>query len=128
YEVVDAYSRPVRLGEGVALNGALCGDAIERTLEALGVCATKIERPRVTRARHIATEDCRRACNGEDFLALVKARTGLCFEVIPASEEARLAVASCENLIDPDIPHALLIDIGGGSTEVSWLRIGRKSG
>jgi exopolyphosphatase/guanosine-5'-triphosphate,3'-diphosphate pyrophosphatase len=124
FEVVDAYSRPVRLGEGVALNGALCGDAIDRTLEALDVCAAKIGRHRVTRARHIATEACRRACNGEDFLALVKARTGLCFEVIRPQEEARLALASCENLLDPEIPYALLVDIGGGSTEVSWVRIG----
>jgi exopolyphosphatase/guanosine-5'-triphosphate,3'-diphosphate pyrophosphatase len=127
FDVVDAYSRPVRLGEGVALSGTLCGDAIDRTLDALNVCASKIERNGVTRARHIATEACRRACNGEDFLSLVKERTGLCFEVIPPSEEARLAVASCENLIDPDVPYALLIDIGGGSTEVSWLRIGRKA-
>jgi hypothetical protein len=60
YEVIDAYSRPVRLGEGVALNGTLCGDAIERTVQALSICAAKIERGRVTRARHIATEACRR--------------------------------------------------------------------
>jgi len=125
FEVVDAYSRPVRLGEGVALNGTLCGDAIDRTLEALDVCAAKIGRHRVTRARHIATEACRRACNGEDFLALVKARTGLCFEVIPPSEEARLALASCENLLDPAVPYGLLVDIGGGSTEVCWLRVVR---
>ena len=125
FDVIDAYSRPVRLGEGVALSGTLCGDAIDRTLEALDVCAAKIERHHVTRARHIATEACRRACNGEDFLGLVKARTGLCFEVIPPAEEARLALASCENLLDPEIPYGLLIDIGGGSTEVSWLRIGR---
>ena len=64
YEVIDAYSRPVRLGEGVALNGSLCGEAIERTLHALVVCASKIERHKVSRARHIATEACRRACNG----------------------------------------------------------------
>jgi exopolyphosphatase/guanosine-5'-triphosphate,3'-diphosphate pyrophosphatase len=126
FEVIDAYSRPVRLGEGVALNGTLCGDAIERTLGALDVCASKIQRARVTRARHIATEACRRACNGEDFLALVRARTGLCFEVIPPSEEARLAIAGCESLLDPEIPLGLLIDIGGGSTEVSWLRVGRR--
>ena len=56
YEVIDAYSRPVRLGEGVALNGALCGEAIERTLAALGVCASKIERPKVSRARHIRAQ------------------------------------------------------------------------
>src|SRR6185312_9607249 len=125
FDVIDAYSRPVRLGEGMALNGALCGDAIDRTLGALDVCAAKIGRHRVTRARHIATEACRRACNGEDFLALVKARTGLCFEVIPPSEEARLALASCENLLDPAVPYGLLVDIGGGSTEVCWLRVVR---
>jgi exopolyphosphatase/guanosine-5'-triphosphate,3'-diphosphate pyrophosphatase len=127
FDVIDAYSRPVRLGEGVVLNGALCGDAIERTLDALDVCAAKINRHRVTRARHIATEACRRACNGEDFLSMVKARTGLCFDVIAPEEEARLALASCENLLDPGIPYALLIDIGGGSTEVSWIRIGRRA-
>ena len=123
FEVIDAYSRPVRLGEGVALNGALCGDAIERTLNALGVCASKIERNAVTRARHIATEACRRACNGGDFLGMVKQRTGLAFEVIPPAEEARLALASCENLLDPAVPFGLLVDIGGGSTEVSWIRV-----
>ena len=126
FEVIDAYSRPVRLGEGVALNGTLCGDAIERTLHALGVCAAKIERNKVTRARHIATEACRRACNGEDFLDLVKERTGLSFEVIAPSEEARLALASCENLLDPEVPFGLLVDIGGGSTEVSWVRVKRR--
>ena len=127
FDVIDAYSRPVRLGEGVALNGTLCGDAIDRTLGALDVCAAKIERHRVTRARHIATEACRRACNGGDFLAWVKQRTGLCFEVIPPVEEARLALASCENLLDPEIPYALLVDIGGGSTEVSWVRLSRRA-
>src|SRR5262245_8916026 len=128
YEVIDAYSRPVRLGEGVALNGTLCGDAIERTLTALSVCAGKIERNRVTRARHIATEACRRACNGRDFLAMVREHTGLYFEVIPPAEEARLALASCENLLDPATPFGLLIDIGGGSTEVSWIRVFPRDG
>lgn len=123
YEVIDSYSRPVRLGEGVALNGTLCPNAIERTLHALGVCAAKIERNGVTLARHIATEACRRACNGEDFLAKVKAHTGLRFEVIPPAEEARLALAGCENLLDPQVPFCLLVDVGGGSTEVSWVKV-----
>src|ERR1700743_247460 len=123
FDVIDAYSRPVRLGEGIALNGTLCSEAIDRTLGALDVCASKIRRNGVTRPPTIATEACRRACNGEDFLAKVKARTGLCFEVIPPAEEARLALASCENLLDPSMPYALLIDIGGGSTEVCWIRL-----
>ena len=128
FEVIDAYSRPVRLGEGVALSGVLCGDAIERTLSALDICAAKIGRNRVTRARHIATEACRRACNGDDFLVAVEQRTGLRFDIIPPSEEARLALASCEDLLDPEIPYGLLIDIGGGSTEVSWIRVARRDG
>jgi exopolyphosphatase/guanosine-5'-triphosphate,3'-diphosphate pyrophosphatase len=115
FEVVDAYSRPVRLGEGVALSGTLCGEAIDRTMGALEICAAKIARNRVTRARHIATEACRRACNGENFLGAVKARTGLSFEVIAPAEEARLALASCEDLLDPEIPYGLLVDVGGGS-------------
>ncbi len=78
--VIDTYSRPVRLGEGVALSGSLCGETIERTLHALGVCASKIERNPVRRARRIATEACRRACNGEDFLGIVRERTGLGFD------------------------------------------------
>jgi exopolyphosphatase/guanosine-5'-triphosphate,3'-diphosphate pyrophosphatase len=82
----------------------------------------------VTRARHIATEACRRACNGEDFLDMVKARTGLSFDLIQPAEEARLALSSCENLLDPEIPFGLLIDIGGGSTEVSWIRVKPRDG
>jgi exopolyphosphatase/guanosine-5'-triphosphate,3'-diphosphate pyrophosphatase len=128
FHVIDSYSRPVRLGEGVALNGTLCGEAIDRTLEALDVCAAKIARHRVSRARYIATEACRRACNGQDFLATVRSRTGLAFEVISPVEEARLGLASCENLLDPDIPFALVIDIGGGSTEVSWIRVHSSTG
>ncbi|MBM3645368.1 MAG: Ppx/GppA family phosphatase [Alphaproteobacteria bacterium] len=123
FDVIDTYSRPVRLGEGVAATGTLCGEAIDRTLAALEACANRIARHRVTRARHIATEACRRACNGEDFLALVRQRTGLDFEVIPPAEEARLALASCEGLLDPARPRALLVDIGGGSTEIAWVAV-----
>jgi exopolyphosphatase/guanosine-5'-triphosphate,3'-diphosphate pyrophosphatase len=47
----------------------------------------------------------------------VKARTGLCFKVIPAAEEARLALPNWENLLDPEIPYGLGMDVGGGSTE-----------
>ena len=91
---------------------------IERTLEALEACAGKIRKAGVTRQRHIATEACRRAINGADFLARVRERTGLVFQIIPPREEARLALASCEALIDRRATHVLLVDIGGGSTQV----------
>ncbi|HKU98869.1 MAG TPA: exopolyphosphatase, partial [Vineibacter sp.] len=120
FDVLDSYSRPVRLGEGVAAQQVLCSGAIERTLEALDACANKIQKAGVTRSRHIATEACRRALNSADFLARVQQRTGLAFQIISPHEEARLALASCESLIDRGATHVLLVDIGGGSTEIVW--------
>jgi exopolyphosphatase/guanosine-5'-triphosphate,3'-diphosphate pyrophosphatase len=121
FDVLDSYSRPVRLGEGIAVQQVLCAGAIDRTLEALDACAAKIRKACVTRSRHIATEACRRATNGADFLTMVQARTGLAFQIITAREEARLALSSCESLVDPRSTHVLLVDIGGGSTEVVWV-------
>jgi exopolyphosphatase/guanosine-5'-triphosphate,3'-diphosphate pyrophosphatase len=121
FDVLDSYSRPVRLGEGVAAQRVLCSGAIDRTLEALDACAAKIRKAGVTRSRHIATEACRRAVNGADFLAVVRERTGLGLQIISPREEARLALASCEALVDQRSTHVLLVDIGGGSTEVVWV-------
>lgn len=123
FDVVDAFSRPVRLGEGVGDRELLCSQAIDRTLDALEICAAKIQRAGVTRSRHIATEACRRAANGGDFLSAVEERVGLKLEIISAAEEARLALASCQSLVDPARPYALLVDIGGGSTEVVWVMV-----
>jgi exopolyphosphatase / guanosine-5'-triphosphate,3'-diphosphate pyrophosphatase len=128
FKVIDAFSRIVRLGEG--LGDAMPGEvpvlseaAVERTLEALKVCAQKMRRRGVSYARNVATEACRRAANGANFLARVESETGLAFEVISPDEEARLAMTGCLSLLDPELPHALLFDIGGGSTELSWLKI-----
>jgi exopolyphosphatase/guanosine-5'-triphosphate,3'-diphosphate pyrophosphatase len=126
FDVLDSYSRPVRLGEGIAAQQMLCSDAIDRTLEALEACAAKIRKAGVTRSRHIATEACRRAANGADFLAQVRDRTGLDFQIIAPDEEARLALASCEALVDHAAEHVLLVDIGGGSTEVVWVASRRR--
>ena len=123
FDVIDAFSRPVRLGEKVADQGRLCGDAIERTMDALSICAAKIDRARVTRSRYIATEACRRADNGGWFLDAVRERTGLDIECVSPGEEARLALASCHSLVDPSLPRVLLVDIGGGSTEVVWVEV-----
>jgi len=121
FQVVDSFSRIVRLGEGVAGSGWLSERAIARTIAALRVCARIIERHDVDRMRCVATEACRRARNGVEFLARVKRVTGLAFEVLPHEEEARLALLGCLPLIDPDAEHVLLVDIGGGSTELLWL-------
>ena len=128
FRVVDAFSRIVRLGEGLAASGELSAPAMARTIEALKVCAGKIRRRGVTQLRAVATEACRRAANCEDFLAAVKRATGIELEIISQNEEAALAICGCAPLVDPDIPDILLFDIGGGSTEICWLKVGPPSG
>jgi len=121
FRVVDSFSRIVRLGEGLAANGALGEAACARALAALKVCAAKIAARKPRRARGVATEACRRAGNSGDFLGRVAAETGLAFETISAAEEARLTLRGCAPLLDPRHPFALVFDIGGGSTELMWV-------
>jgi exopolyphosphatase/guanosine-5'-triphosphate,3'-diphosphate pyrophosphatase len=121
FRVIDAFSRIVRLGEGVTASGRLSEEAMERTVAALRICASKMRRRKVTRARNVATEACRRAENGLEFLDRVRAETGLHLDVISSGEEARLAVAGCASLVTPEAAKALVFDIGGGSTELMWL-------
>ncbi len=124
FRIVDAFSKSVKLGKELERTGALSQAAIGRTLGALQVCATKLRRHGVKRFRLVATEACRRASNGDDFLKQVTRQTGLKLELIDPAEEARLAVVSCAPLVDPAASQVLVIDIGGGSTELVWLDIG----
>lgn len=118
FAVVDAFSRIVRLGEGLAGTGRLSDTAIERTIAALRVCADKLKRRNVALARSVATEACRRAVNGEDFIARAYDETGIHLDIISAEEEARLAVLGCHALLEPGDGPAIVFDIGGGSTEL----------
>ena len=101
FRVVDAFSRIVRLGEGLAASGRLSSAAMDRTLEALKICAGKIRRRGVTELRAVATEACRRAANCEDFLDKVRRETGIELEIISQNEEAKLAICGCAPLIPP---------------------------
>ena len=122
FRVCDGFSRLVRLGEGVGASGVLSEAAMARTVEALGICARKMSQRGVTRARAIATEACRRAANRDVFLARVADETGITLDIISSWEEARLALVGCLPLLDADALRALVVDIGGGSTELVWLR------
>jgi exopolyphosphatase/guanosine-5'-triphosphate,3'-diphosphate pyrophosphatase len=122
FRVVDAFSRIVRLGEGMSRDGHLTEDAMQRALAALKICADKLRRHRIIHQRAVATEACRSALNGDAFRARVQAETGIRLQVISQGEEAQLALVGCAPLLDPDIPNALVFDIGGGSTEIIWLR------
>jgi exopolyphosphatase/guanosine-5'-triphosphate,3'-diphosphate pyrophosphatase len=127
FRVIDAFSRIVRLGEGLFTSGQLSEAAMERTLAALAICANKMRRRRVTRLRAVATEACRRAGNCAEFLERVRRETGIELEIISSSEEAGLALAGCSPLLDRRVPQALIFDIGGGSTQVSWLEVAGES-
>ncbi|KEQ53053.1 Ppx/GppA phosphatase family protein [Sphingobium chlorophenolicum] len=116
--VIDAFSRIVRLGEGLAASGRISDAAIERAISALSVCADKLRRRHVTLARSVATEACRRASNGAEFIQRVYRETGIALDIISAQEEARLAVLGCHALLEPGDGPALIFDIGGGSTEL----------
>ncbi len=121
FHVKDAFSRIVRLGEGLGKTGALNTSAMDRTIEALRVCSNKLMWHKVKKHRLIATEACRMASNGAEFIARVSSETGLELEIIDRETEARLAATGAEPLIDSDAQSALVFDIGGGSTEVMWV-------
>jgi len=118
FVIVDAFSRIVRLGEGLATSGRLSDLAMDRAVSALRICADKLRRRHVHICRSVATEACRRATNGVEFVERVQRETGIMIDIIPAEEEARLAVMGCHVLLEDGDGPALIFDIGGGSTEL----------
>ncbi len=127
FRVVDAFSRIIRLGEGVSASGRISDAAIERALAALAICRNKMRNKGVTRARLIATEACRAAANGEEFRTLVADELGIALEVIGRETEATLAATGCTPLIDPQANGVVLFDIGGGSSELVRLERSQKT-
>ena len=126
FVVLDAFSRIIRLGEGVSASGRLSDASIDRAIDALGICASKLARHDVRRMRLVATQACRMAENGRYFVERVERDLGLTLEVLTPESEARLAVAGCVPLIDPDCDLAMVFDIGGGSSELIWLDLTRR--
>ena len=121
FQVLDSFSKTVHLGAGLEASGRLSRASMGRTMQALRICQKKIETHGVGRVRLVATEACRRARNARDFLRQVRRETGLHVEIIPPEEEARLAVISCAPLVNPSTEQLLVVDIGGGSTELVWV-------
>lgn len=121
FRVVDAFSRIVRLGEGLEASGRLSDAAMARSIDALRICAAKMRAGGIVASRLVATEACRRASNCDPFIRRVANETGLQLEIISAAEEARLASAGCVPLLDLATDRALIFDIGGGSTELTFL-------
>lgn len=128
FRVVEAYSSLVRLGEGLQRTGRLSPVAMDRTVGALSICVEKLRRRGVNRLRAVTTEACRRADNGQAFTRRVAEETGLTLEIISEREEVGLAADGCASLIDHRVPHALILDIGGGSTEISCVAVDGQGG
>jgi exopolyphosphatase/guanosine-5'-triphosphate,3'-diphosphate pyrophosphatase len=121
FQVLDSFSKAVQLGHGLEASGRLSRSAMTRTIQALRICQKKIEKHGVRQMRLVATEACRRARNARDFIRQVRRETGLVLEIIAPEEEARLAVISCAPLVSRRTEQLLVVDIGGGSTELVWI-------
>ncbi len=121
FTVVDSFSKSVQLGAGLEKTGRLSRSSIYRTIQALRVCQQKLKRHNVRRMRLVATEACRRALNGPEFMKRVHRETGLKLEIISPQQEAQLAVVSCAPLVSRNTEQLLVVDIGGGSTELVWI-------
>ncbi|MGB0798144.1 MAG: hypothetical protein ACPGRD_02335, partial [Planktomarina sp.] len=125
FTVVDSFSKSVQLGAGLEKTGRLSRASMNRTLQALRICSQKLKRYGVPNMRLVATEACRRAENGSYLMRQVRKETGLKLEIIKAEEEAQLAVVSCAPLVDQQTEQLLVVDIGGGSTELVWIDLSK---
>lgn len=126
FRVVDAFSRIVRLGEGLGTTGKLGDNAMDRAVEALKICQGKLQNRSIRKARLIATEACRSAENGVAFLERVKTEAGLDLEIVDRQTEARLAVSGCGTLVDRGTDAVVLFDIGGGSSEIALIDLTKR--
>ncbi|MEH6522039.1 Ppx/GppA phosphatase family protein [Sulfitobacter sp.] len=125
FHVVDSFSKSVQLGAGLEKTGRLSRGSMARTVQALRICQQKLRRNKVKRMRLVATEACRRALNGDEFMRRVTRETGLKLDIIAPEQEAQLAVISCAPLVSPKTENLLVVDIGGGSTELVWIDISK---
>ncbi len=125
FHVVDSFAKSVQLGAGLESSGRLSRASMARTIHALRICQQKLQKHKVSHMRLVATEACRRAHNAAEFISLVRRETGLQLEIIKPEEEARLAVISCAPLVSTKTEQLMVVDIGGGSTELVWIDLTR---
>ncbi len=123
WKIIDSFAKIVRLGEGLHKDDLLSEEAIDRAIEALRICKKKIDLSHVSRMRAVATEACRRATNGHELITRAKTELDLDIDIVTAAEEARLALTGCAGVLNAKIPYAVVFDIGGGSTEIIFLKI-----
>lgn len=125
YREIESDRRITRLGQDLDRAGVLSRDARERSIEALAGFSARIKQHAARQVAAVGTSALRKASNSQEFIAEVKQRTGLEIRVIPGEDEARLtllgvsrALRSMSSGETSPLSSALVIDIGGGSTEV----------
>ena len=115
---VDRRLHLTRLGQGVDATGSFHPEALRRTLEAMADFGAQLDRLGVRHRRVVATSAARDAANSAAFFEGVRARLGTDAEIIPGEEEARLSYLGAVGAL-PALPQpTLVMDIGGGSTEL----------
>jgi exopolyphosphatase/guanosine-5'-triphosphate,3'-diphosphate pyrophosphatase len=115
---VDRRLHLTRLGQGVDATGSFHPEALARTLDAMADFGAEIDELGVAHRRVVATSAARDAANSAEFFDGARARLGVEAEIIPGEEEARLSYAGAVGAL-PDLDQPVLVmDIGGGSTEL----------
>ena len=115
---VDRRSEVTGLGKGVDANGRLDDEAIERVVDTLGGYREAIDAAEVENVLTVATSAVRDAANGDDFRATLHERFGLDAETITGEDEARLTFLGATRRHAPGAGPVMVIDVGGGSTEI----------
>lgn len=110
---------PIRLGHQVFLNGKLASSQMDACVEAFSGFRAHLDRLEIQHFRAVATSAVREAQNGEALIERIRQQTGIELEAISGSEEARLVHLAVTSRIDMSQSKWLLVDVGGGSVEVS---------
>lgn len=118
YRIIDDEKETTRLGRGLYATGRMTVDAMKRSVRVIARMKRTAESYHVQTLRAVGTSAVREALNGDEFIALVKHRTGVALEMISAEHEARLAFASVQAAFDLSDLDVAVADLGGGSTEV----------
>ena len=118
-DVLDRLMRITRLGQGVDATGRLAPEAIERTVAVLKEFRSVLDQHGAGRVRLTATSAVRDSANRDDFLVAAEEATGARPEILTGEEEARLSFLGAVSELDPDDGPFLVVDIGGGSTELA---------
>src|SRR5262249_38061117 len=118
YRVIDDEKETTRLGRGLYKSGRITVDAMKRSVRAIERMKNTATSYHVQTLRPVGPSAVREVLNGDEFIELVKHRTGISLEMISAEHEARLAFASVQAAFDLEELDIAVVDIGGGSTEV----------